>query len=161
MSAEVRRERNGEGANDSFTLRLHYFTGFSVTLSANCLASIARPRFYLRGTQGNFCKWGLDPQEDALAAVSRIEANNWGTEPAEAWGTLRIDADGSSITHPVETAAGNYRLFYAGVRDAILGTGPAPVAGADAWRAARILEWAMESSKAHRDIECDWTGEPQ
>ncbi len=66
VGAEVRRERDGEGANDSFTIRLHYLTGFSVTLGANCLSSLARPRFHLRGTSGNFWKWGLDPQEDAL-----------------------------------------------------------------------------------------------
>jgi hypothetical protein len=25
---------------------------------------------------------------------------------------------------------------------------------------ARVLEWAKESSEKHRDIECDWSGEP-
>ena len=39
-------------------------TGFSVTLGSNLLSSLARPRFHLRGTRGNFWKSGLDPQED-------------------------------------------------------------------------------------------------
>ena len=30
----------------------------------------------------------------------------------------------------------------------------------EAWRVARVLEWAKDSSEQHRDIECDWTGEP-
>jgi len=161
VSAEVRRERDGEGANDSFALRLHYYTGFSVTLGANCLSSLARPRFHLRGSRGNFWKWGLDPQEDALGQITRIDAANWGKEPADRWGTLRVDDDGNIVTRPIETAAGDYRPFYEGVRDALLGKGPAPVACADAWRAARVLEWAAESSKAHRDIECDWNGAPE
>lgn len=161
VSSEVRRERDGEGANDSFTVRLHYYTGFSVTLGANCLASLPRPRFYLRGTRGNFWKSGLDPQEAALSTVTRIDTPKWGKEPAAEWGTSCLDDRGSIITRPIETIAGDYRLFYEGVRDALVSNAPVPVTGADAWRAARVLEWAFESSKTHRDIECDWSGEPQ
>ena len=74
VGAEVLRERDGEGSNDAFTIRLHYFSGFSVTLGANCLSSLARPRFHLRGSRGNFWKWGLDPQEDALNNITKITA---------------------------------------------------------------------------------------
>src|SRR5262249_19637195 len=35
VGAEARRERDGEGSSDSFTIRLQYLTGFSVTLSSN------------------------------------------------------------------------------------------------------------------------------
>ena len=161
VGAEVLRERDGEGANDSFTLRLHYLTGAAVTLSANSLSSLARPRFHLRGTKGNYWKWGVDPQEAALNKIVRIESTAWGKEPPDHWGTLCVDTDGSMVTQPVEPIHGDYRLFYAGVRDALLGHGSnPPVAAVDAWRTARILEWALESSKAHRDIECDWSAEP-
>lgn len=161
VGAEIRRERAGEGANDAITVRLHYLTGLSVTLGANCLSSLARPRFHLRGTRGNFWKWGLDPQEDALGKVTKIEDSNWGQEPEDRWGTLSVDANGGIATKPVPSAAGDYRRFYAGVRDVLLGSSPTPPATAlDAWRVARVLEWAMESSEQHRDIECDWTGEP-
>jgi len=161
LGAEVLRERDGEGANDSFTLRLHYLTGAAVTLSANSLSSLARPRFHLRGTKGNYWKWGVDPQEAALNKIVRIESTAWGKEPPDHWGTLCVDTDGSMVTQPVEPIHGDYRLFYAGVRDALLGHGSnPPVAAVDAWRTARILEWALESSKAHRDIECDWSAEP-
>jgi predicted dehydrogenase len=160
VGADVRREREGEGANDAFTIRLRYFTGLTVTLGANCLSSLPRPRFHLRGTRGNYGKWGLDPQEEALGAITRIESADWGTEPADRWGTLFTDTGGAAISKPVPTAAGDYREFYAGVRDALLGTAPVPVTALDAWRTARILEWAIESSKTSRDIECDWTAVP-
>ena len=65
VSAEVQRERDGEGADDAFTLRLRY-EGLWVVLGATCLSSLQRPRFHLRGTKGNYWKHGLDPQEDAL-----------------------------------------------------------------------------------------------
>ncbi len=160
VGAEVRRERDGEGANDSFTVRLHYYTGFSVTLGANSLSSLARPRFHMRGTKGNFWKWGLDPQEDALNKVTRITDAHWGQEPAANWGTLSVDVDGGMVTRPVATVPGDYRLYYAGVRDALLGKSPAPVAAMDAWRVAKVLEWARQSAELRRDIECDWSGAP-
>ena len=161
VGAEVRRERDGEGANDSFTVRLDYYTGISVTVSANLLSTLARPRFHVRGTKGNYWKWGLDPQEEALSKVTRIDAPNWGHEPESSWGTISIGADHSINTRPVESMPGDYRLFYQGVRDALLGDAEPPVPAIDAWRTARILEWAAESAKEHRDIECDWSSEPE
>lgn len=159
VSAEVLRERDGGGTNDSFTVRLRY-EGLSVTLSANCLASPGRPRYLLRGTRGNYWKWGLDPQEAALNQLSRIPEGPWGQEPAASWGTLNVDVDGGMVIRPVTPTPGDYRIYYAGVRDAILGTAPLPVEPVDAWRTARILEWAAESAEKRREMECDWSGEP-
>lgn len=161
VGAEVRRERDGDGSNDAFTLRLHYYTGFSVTLGSNCLSSLARPRFHLRGTRGNFWKWGLDPQEDALNSVTKITDANWGQEAEKHWGTLSADAEGSIEVRSVPSIAGDYRLYYAAVRDVLLGNSQDfPVTAAEAWRVAQVLEWAKESADQHRDIECDWSGEP-
>jgi scyllo-inositol 2-dehydrogenase (NADP+) len=160
VGAEVIRERDGEGSNDAFTLRLCY-PGFSVALGANCLSSPPRPRFHLRGTKGNYWKWGLDPQEAALNQVTRIEDPAWGQEPAANWGTLCVDVDGGMVTRPVAPIPGDYRLFYAAVRDALLGKVPAPVTALSAWRVARLLEWATESSAQRREIPCDWSEEPR
>ncbi len=161
VGAEVLRERDGEGSNDAFTIRLHYFSGFSVTLGANCLSSLARPRFHLRGTRGNFWKWGLDPQEEALNNVSKITDTNWGEEASDRWGTLSADVDGGMVTRSVPSTPGNYRLFYAGVRDVLLGkSATPPVTPTEAWRVVRVLEWAKQSSETHRDVECDWSSEP-
>jgi predicted dehydrogenase len=160
VGAEVKRERDGEGSNDAFTLRLRY-GNFAVTLGCNSLATLARPRFHLRGTKGNYWKWGMDPQEAALNQITRIEDPSWGEEPAAHWGILSADLDGSMVTRAVEPVGGDYRIYYAAVRDALLGRSPAPVTGLDAWRVARLLEWAQISSVEHRDILCDWTQEPR
>lgn len=160
VGAEIRHERSIDGAPDSFAIRLHYLTGLSVTLSANCLSSLPRPRFHLRGTKGNYLKWGVDPQEEALGKIARIEAPDWGMEPSERWGTLKAETDGSLTSSQFAPVAGDYRIFYSGVRDALLGNAPAPVNSMDAWRTARVLEYAMESAKLHRDVECDWNVEP-
>jgi hypothetical protein len=64
-------------------------------------------------------------------------------------------------TRTVAAEIGDYRRFYAGVRDALAGNAEAaPATAVDAWRVARILEWAKESSEKSRDVECDWSGEP-
>ncbi len=159
VGGDVRRERDGEGANDAFTARL-YYDGFTVELGANCLSSLARPRYHLRGTHGNYWKHGVDPQEAALNQVTRITAQDWGRQPASAWGTLAVMADGCLVTQPFETVPGNYRLYYEGVRDAVLGHAPAPVPALDAWRVAHILESVAQSAEEGRTIPCDWSSEP-
>ncbi len=159
VSADVLRERDGEGANDSFSIRLRY-QGFRVTLGANALSSPAGSRFHLRGTRGNYRKKGVDPQEATLNKVTRIEGANWGLEPATHWGMLHVDVDGGMVTRPLETVAGDYRRYYEGVRDAVERKGPAPVSAQEAWRVARVLEWAQESSDTRREAECDWRSEP-
>jgi predicted dehydrogenase len=159
VSAEVGRERDGEGSDDSFTMRLRYGV-LTATLAANNLAAEPRPRFSLRGTAGGYIKRGVDPQEGALNHVTRIDDHEWGREPEAEWGTLLLDCEGTLVSTRVEPERGDYRLFYAGVRDALLSKGPAPVEALEAWRAIRLLEYAVESSQARREIACDWSAEP-
>jgi scyllo-inositol 2-dehydrogenase (NADP+) len=159
VSAEVLRERDGQGANDSITVRLSY-PELRVTLGANNLSSPSGARFHLRGTRGNFRKKTADRQEEELNKITRIAAPSWGQEPAGEWGILHVDVDGGMVTRPVESVPGNYRLFYAGVRDALLGKAPVPVAAIDAWRGSRVLEWAQASSDARCEVKCDWSDEP-
>jgi len=159
VGAEVTRERDGEGANDAFTVRLRYL-GLRVTLEANALSSPAGPRFVVRGTRGNFRKKGVDPQEAALNKITRIAADHWGQEPASEWGMLHVDVEGGMVTRPLATLAGDYRRFYAGVQDALQVKAKPPVTAADAWRAARVLEWALQSAAARSELECNWSGEP-
>lgn len=157
--AEVLYEREWAKASDGFEIRLR-FPGFTAALGANSLSLPPGPRFRLRGTKGNYIKLGLDPQEAALNQVTRIQDPAWGREPQSAWGTLQVDIGGGTVTQPVQTLTGDYRLYYAAVRDALLGKAPAPLKAVEAWRTARILEWAAESSEQRREIRCDWTNEP-
>ena len=53
VGAEVRRERDGEGANDAIHDPAALPDWLFRDLGANCLSSLARPRFHLRGTRGN------------------------------------------------------------------------------------------------------------
>jgi predicted dehydrogenase len=164
VSADVVREKDGPGANDAFTIRLRY-PGVSVMLGANSLSLAPGPHFLLRGTKGSYVKNGVDPQEAALKNIMRIDTRTgdpaWGQEIATNWGVLHVDIDGGSVSRPVPALPGDYRLFYAGIRDALLGKAPPPVTGVDAWRVARVLECAAESSEKRCEIACDWSDEPR
>lgn len=155
VSAEVERERDGKGANDSFVIRLRY-AEMRVTLGSNLLSSPPGPRFVLRGTRGNYRKMGVDPQEAAPGRITRIETAEWGKEQPSEWGVLQVDVDGGIVSRPVETLPGDYRKFYEGVRDAVEGRGEPPVTPVDAWRAARVLEWAEESARGRCEVTCTW-----
>jgi predicted dehydrogenase len=132
-----------------------------VTLGAASLSSLQRPRFHLRGTRGNYWKHGLDQQADALGKITRIVDSAWGQEPADHWGLLKVDIDGGKVTRPVLPVPGDYRLFYVGIRDALLDKVTSPVTALDAWRTARLLEWAQKSSAERREIACNWNEEPE
>ena len=160
VSADIRREKDGPGVNDSIEIRLRY-PGLIVTLGANSLSLPAGPRFHLRGTQGGYLKSGVDPQEATLNKVTRIDDPHWGSEPQANWGVLHTGIDGGSVSRPVPALTGDYRLYYAGIRDALLGKSAPPVSGIDGWRVARLLEYAQQSSDERREIPCDWSGEPK
>jgi scyllo-inositol 2-dehydrogenase (NADP+) len=159
VNADVRRERAGLGANDSFEVRLRY-AEFMATLGANRLSLPPDLRFHLRGTEANYWKQGLDPQEASLAKITRIDSPHWGEEPPANWGRLHVGIEGGEVNRPVQPLSGDYRLFYSGVRDALLNNTPPPVEAIDAWRTARVLEWAAESSDKRCEIVCDWSGVP-
>ena len=144
VSAEIAREReplNGDlaGADDSFTVRLHY-PGMTATLGANCLCAPPRPRFHLRGTDGNFWKHGLDPQEACLHKVAKIDDANWGAEEPARWGTLLTGTNDALNERPLETLRGDYRQFYVRVRDCLLHKADPPVRAEDALKVAQIIE---------------------
>jgi hypothetical protein len=137
------------------------YAGCIVTLGANNLSAPAGARFHVRGTRGNFRKKGVDPQEAELNKITHITAARWGHEPSADWGLLYVDVEGGMVSRPVATMPGDYRVYYEGVRDALLGHAAPPVSAVEAWRVARIVEWARASSDLRREIECDWSDEPE
>ena len=153
ITASVRRDRDQTDIEDAFDITLHY-----PRLLAHCrstmLACDAAPRFLLHGTRGSFKKFGLDPQEPALVAgakVPRMGEGDWLAENEADWGTLTVapvPADPSTLVKtPIKTEFGDYRHYYANVRDAINGTAPAALTPQDGYRVIRLLELARQSSK--------------
>lgn len=137
IDASVRRERPFGNADDAFDIVLRY-PGLEVALGAGMLVRHPTPRFTLRGTGGTFVKFGLDPQEEALAAGRSPLSGGWGSDRKEQWGRL-LTAEGDRM---IETLPGNYPAFYENVCDAIEGRAPLAVTAEQARAAIVILEQA-------------------
>jgi predicted dehydrogenase len=56
----------------------------------------------------------------------------------------------------VKTELGDYRLYYANVRDAINGVAQLAVTPEDGYRTVRLLEMARESSAAGRTLKVEF-----
>lgn len=163
ITASVRAERPGALVDDAWDLLLEYGRGGSgsapitALLRATTTACIPGPRFVLHGTQGSFLKYGLDPQEDQIQSGMPVDNPAFGQDPESDWGELR-PAGGASRRIP--TLPGDYRGYYANVRDAILGVAPLAVTPEQAWRTTRLIELARESSAQGRRLPVDFSGQP-
>ncbi len=152
--ASVRRDRDVTGIEDAFDITLEY-ERMRVYCRSTMLAAVAAPRFLIHGTRGSFRKWGLDPQEPALVGGARVprigEPGEWLAEDEKAWGEMVTSPDPGQpdrlVRTPVRTEMGDYRGFYANVRDAVLGKGDLLVTAEDGYRVVKLLEMARESSR--------------
>ena len=168
ITASVRKDRDQTDIEDAFDITLEY-PGYSGQhgLRAHCRSSMlacdAAPRFLLHGTKGSFKKYGLDPQEPALvggAKVPRMGEGEWLAEPESEWGTLTVApvlADPATLVRTkVKTELGDYRLYYANVRDAINGVAKLAVTPEDGWRVIKLLEMARESWSEGRTLKVEF-----
>jgi len=163
ITASVRADRDVTDIDDAVNITLNFevpvATGqakpIRYDIGASMLASDPAPRLRMHGTLGSYTKHGLDPQEAALLGGKRPPSLNsqdpWLPEPEASWGTLTL---GTKLTEPVElsrnpfpSVTGDYRLFYANVRDAINGIAPLIVSATDGYRVIRLLELTLQSGK--------------
>ena len=168
ITASVRYERDQTDIDDAANVTLHYTVDtpngprpLSYLCAESMLAADPAPRFRVHGTLGSYTKYGVDPQEPVLVKELAFppvlgSPQPWLPEPESAWGTLTL---ATKRTEPVEleqkpcpTVTGDYRLFYANVLDAILGTAPLAISAADGYRAIRLLELAVQSSAEQRTL---------
>jgi scyllo-inositol 2-dehydrogenase (NADP+) len=143
IAADVRIERDDAVVDDAFDILLRY-PKLTVLLRATMLACTPGPRFVLNGTLGTYIKHGMDPQEEALKAGGEPGTPGWGEEDPTHWGTLTLAEE---VSRRIQTEPGDYREFYANVRDAILGKAPLAVTAQHGAEVIRLLELARESSK--------------
>jgi scyllo-inositol 2-dehydrogenase (NADP+) len=146
--ADVRPQREGAAADDSFVVHLEY-PQLRVMLKAGVLVCEPSPRFVLYGTRGSYVKYGLDPQEDALKNGQSPAQPNWGAENEDAWGTL-TQCDGAVERSRYPTLAGCYPNYYTNVARAIRGEEELIVKPEQAREVIRLIELAKQSSAEKR-----------
>ena len=148
--ADVRRQREGAAADDTFVVHLEY-PQLRVMLKSGTLVCQPSPRFVLYGTRGSYVKYGLDPQEEALKNGLSPAQPNWGVDSEEAWGT-HTQCDGAIERARYPTLAGCYPAYYNNVACAIRGEEELIVKPEQAREVIRLIELAQQSSAEKRMI---------
>ena len=142
--ADLRLQRDGAAAADNVEVHLHY-PSVKVVLKAGSLVCEPSPRFTLRGTEGSFIKYGLDPQEEALKRGMLPTEPGWGTEPEEVWG-VHSRCDGDLIRKKYPTIPGRYQDYYENVFQSITGQQSLAVQPEQARDTIRVIELAEHSA---------------
>ena len=104
------------------------------------LCAINKPRFLVHGSAATFCKFGLDPQEDALKAGD-IDA---AVEAPENYGVLKNN-DGE---RRVPTLPGRWRDFYENLGEVLAGNAAPLVSLDEARRTMSVIDAALQSARS-------------
>jgi len=152
-------QRTTSTVDDAFDVIMQYPLT-RATLRARIIAYAPSHHLLVHGTEGSFVKYGMDPQEEILRSDHCPDGTDWGAdwglEPEERWGTLsRVNEKPRKVT----TERGDYRGFYANVRDAIEKGTELDVTPAQALRTMRALVLAHKSSREGRVVR--WTETPE
>ena len=148
ITAQCKIMREDATNIDFFSLTLHYPNMLAV-LNASLFSAGPNQRFDVQGQQGNYIKFGLDPQEAKLKAGSQPGVENFGAENPTEYGMLYSAESAESVV----TELGCYQNFYLQMADAIRHGSPAPVTAIDALANIHLIELAMESSQLGKTLK--------
>jgi predicted dehydrogenase len=140
--AELDRRRPGARNIDDGFIALTYPGGLRAHLWFSAVAATPGPRFRVLGSRASFTKYGVDPQEAALRAGRTPDERDWGSEPAENWGTLAF----GHAEERVPTLPGCYEDYYGRVASAIFDEGQPPVEPRETATVMSIIETAQRAA---------------
>jgi scyllo-inositol 2-dehydrogenase (NADP+) len=103
----------------------------------------------VQGDRATFRKQEIDPQEDHLRAGTVQAA------PETGWLTVGRET-GTPVPEQLAIAPGRYGAFYDGFVTAVRDGAPPPVDPRDGRDVIRVIEAAIESSAAGRDVRLEW-----
>jgi scyllo-inositol 2-dehydrogenase (NADP+) len=151
ITADVRTERTGLTTDDAFDIFLQYPHGARALLRATMMSAVPRPRLVVLGEKGSYFKREFDPLEPALRNGEIPTGPSWIVEKPENYGELTLIESGNAITRKIPST-GDWREFYANIRDAILHKAQLLVTPQQILNVMQSLELTLESSSQHRTI---------
>jgi scyllo-inositol 2-dehydrogenase (NADP+) len=153
ITASAFRQREWSVVEDAFDVCLEY-SWWRAMLRSRTIAYAPGPHFVIHGTQGSFEKYGMDPQEEPLRKGQAPEGfdwgPHWGQDPERQWGTLSLTVGDSA--QKVKTERGDYRGFYANLRDAVTQGAALAVTPEQALDTMRAIQLAYRSSRERRTV---------
>ncbi|MEP8658720.1 oxidoreductase [Enterobacter asburiae] len=150
MTVDLAQFRPGAQTTDYFHAVLSY-PQRRIVLHGTMVAAAESARYIIHGTRGSYVKFGLDPQEDRLKSGERLPQEDWGYDMRDGVVT-RVEGE-ELVEETLLTIPGNYPAYYAGIRDALSGTGENPVPASQAIQIMELIELGIESAK-HRATLC-------
>ncbi len=148
----LRYQRENTKIDDYFNLTMLY-PDLIVNLHSGMIVKIPGPNFLIHGTKGSFIKYGLDVQEGDSDKGKTPDAEDWGREPENQWGTLVVDENGQTVTSVIESETGSYGDFFLNLLDTLQGKEPLAVRPEESRDAIRVIEAAIQSHKEKRNIK--------
>jgi len=140
VQANLAIQRPGGEATDWAHVLLEYGSR-RVILHAGMLVAGGSDRFTVHGTRGSLVKRLADGQEAQLKAGVIPGAQGWGEDADD-----MLFHDGDGKVSRIETPAGDQRLYYAMLRDALLHGSANPVSPLQAVTVMAVLEAAIASA---------------
>jgi predicted dehydrogenase len=151
VTADVRIERPGFSTDDAFDILLHYPQGARALLRATMMSAVPRPRLVVLGEKGSYLKREFDPLEPTLRAGEIPQGPSWVVEKPENYGELTLVENGTTTTRKIPST-GDWRDFYANIRDAIEARAPLLVTHQQILNVMAALELALESTSKRSSI---------
>lgn len=147
--------------DDTFTIILQYSgekKNLFVTIKTSIVSIMQYPlKFFVRGYDGSFVKYGDDKQESQIITGQTTSTPGYGVEPEAMYGLLmtkekfhesQLLDEGSGIwAGKFPSLKGDYTDFYVDVVKAIRGEGEVVVTPEHARNGIRVIEIARESAE--------------
>lgn len=147
--------------DDTFTIILQYSgakKNLFVTVKTSVVATMQYPlKFFVRGYDGSFIKYGDDKQESQIMAGQTTATPGYGVEPEATYGLLTtkkkfdesqtLDEGSGRWAGKFPSLKGDYTDFYTDLVKAIRGEGELIVTPEHARNGIRVIEIARESAE--------------
>ena len=146
VSGDLAVQRAG-GQIDDWAHVVLQFGEVRAVLHASMLVAGGSNRFTVHGDNGSLVKARIDQQETQLLRGIAPGSADWGLDDDP---LVVIDGDGVARNEAAER--GDQTRYYAGVRDAILGHAPNPVAPVEALAVMAVIEAAAQSAREGRVV---------
>jgi predicted dehydrogenase len=151
ITADVRIERPGFSTDDAFDILFHYPQGARALLRATMMSAAPRPRLVVLGEKGSYLKREFDPLEPNLRNGQIPSGPSWVVEKPENYGELTL-VENSNITTRKIPSIGDWREFYANVRDAIEAKAPLIVTHQQILNVMLALDLILESNSTRKTV---------
>jgi predicted dehydrogenase len=151
VTADVRIERPGFSTDDAFDIFLHFPEGARALLRATMMSAMPRPRLVVLGEKGSYLKREFDPLEPNLRNGQIPTGPSWVVETEENYGELTLVENGNTTKRKIPSV-GDWREFYANVRDTILGKAALLITPPQILDVMVGLELALESNSKRATI---------